>query len=195
MDTQESSGRLFRFIILIPHKDVLASLRAYREKLFATGHYGAYSFPLAAPLAAVSRAFSREELKELAQNIRSLTKKQAGKILSDSTALANYDDKMAFFGPSLNFRLDENTFPQTARVKILHILSSPVICAALAEPLSATPQFCESPFPGQQLSFRAASLANLAIRPLDCGAQGFSFEWKIGPHIWLPKYKEKEFSA
>jgi len=39
------------------------------------------------------------------------------------------------------------------------------------------------------LSFRAAAVANLAIRPLAGGEAGFSFEWKIGPPEWLPGYK------
>jgi hypothetical protein len=62
-----------RFVVLIPHRDNIPQLHAYSEKLFAAGLIGAYSFPNVAPLAGVSRACSREELKALAHALREWT--------------------------------------------------------------------------------------------------------------------------
>ena len=204
MDTPESKKRLLRFIILIPHRDALGPFEEYRKKLFSIGYCGAYSFPSAAPLAAVSRPFSREELKDLGRNIRNFTKESDGKIMSAECAFVQYprDGKphFLFFGPALSLQIKEDTFTETVRAKILHAFYEPVLCAALTDsaenPVSKENQIAKE---APALSFRAASVANLAIRPLDCGANratnstaaNYSLEWKIGPPVWLPKYKGK----
>jgi hypothetical protein len=189
-----------RFVILIPHRDPGGIIDAYRKKLFAAGYSGAYSFPVAAPLASVCRPFTRDELKELARNIRSLIQEKGGKFLSSGTGLVHCPsisnitvnkgkkDEIqriySFLGVLLGFPLKESLFPRTARDKILQIISVPVLCAAALGP---APDLVYMDAP--DLSFRAASLANLAIRPLGSGEQDYSFEWKIGPQVWLPKAK------
>ena len=230
MDTEQGKKEAYRFIVLIPHRDSLRPLEEYRVRLFATGFPGAWSFPMAAPLASVSHFFSGDELKGLGRNIRELTKETDGKILCSGSVLAKftmeenkprsytegteeerrrpltgaqgYGDRkeekrtlteaqghgekedISFFGPQLNFHIEESLFPQMARVKIINIISPPVLCAALLAPEEMPPSE-----EGPGISFRAASLANLAIRPLESGAANYSFEWRIGPLIWLPKYK------
>ena len=212
MDTRHT---LFRYIILIPHRDALKSLEEYRRRLFANGLAGAHSFPLAAPLAEVTHPFSREELKELARNIRDLTRERDGKILSRGTAIVS-GSGMSFFGPRLDIPVKEDFFPQTAKGKLLSSLLPPVLCAAIVDAQAsayagsvsaglASASFSDKNFssekapvfsfrsgtealPGLGGGFRAASLANLVIRPLagaDC-----SFEWKISPPVWLPAYKK-----
>jgi len=205
LDTHKKTKETRRFIILVPHRDSLKPLEEYRRRLFAAGFCGAYSFPAAAPLVMVSRSFSREELKELARSIRERTGETDGKIESTSSCgwcgswlnqlkISSTQEYLSFFGPCLDFPLDESLFPQTAKDKILYIPPSPVLCAALADsgllPAEAnrsgeSPVFEETPV----LSFRAAYLANLAIRPLAGGDPDYSFEWRIGPPVWLPKYK------
>ena len=185
MDTKKNSGRTFRFIILIPHRDALKLFNEYRDKLFSQGFYGAYSFPLAAPLAAVSMPFSLNELKELGRNIRNLAKDDGGKILGSHTEIAFYGREFVFLGPLLNLPTKESIFPKTAKEKIITPLAPPVLCVSLFGP-DEKPVSGESP----ALSFRAASLANLAICPLDCGVPAYSFKWKIGPQIWLPRNYE-----
>jgi len=229
LDTHERVKEVSRFVILIPHRDALKPFDAYRSRLFSAGFNGAYSFPLAAPLAAVSRPFSRQELKELAANIRAFNftrkeiprgcakeEKKTGKIQSTKTAYAQmvipYDkmgisatsscglslkkeDKslnqkcFSLLGVFLDITVEEILFPQTAREKLLALFSPPALCAALASPeedsaFNKSPVFDSAP----ALSFRAASLANMAIRPLPGGDARYSFEWKIGPPVWLPKY-------
>ena len=176
MDTRPKA---FRFVILIPHRDSLKPFSEYRSKLFSIGICGSYAFPAAAPLAALSRPFSREELKELARNIRSLAKESSGKILSAEPAIVACPNGFpaSFFGPLLSIPAEEGIFPKTAKHKILYPLLPPVLCAALVGP-NENPISEEAPV----LSFRAAYLANLAIRPL-AGAN-YSYEWKIGPPVW-----------
>jgi hypothetical protein len=181
----------FRFIILIIGMDTEKLLNEYRSALFAEGFYGAYSFPPAAPLAELSRPFNRDELKELAGNIRDLTMPHDGKISCAENASNAGFGEYSFFGPRLNFIETEDLFPKTARGKIARSLFPPVLCAAMVHSV-------ENPMPkeGPALSFRAAALANLAIRPLPAGTggevQAFSFEWKMGEPIWLPAYKKNK---
>ena len=184
------------YIIIVPHRDSLKPFEEYRARLFTAGFQGAWSFPTAAPLASVSRPLNREELKELGRNIRELTNKTDGKIHCSGSVLTerrrprtearehgNKKD-ISFFGVPLNLLVEEAIFPKSARAKILDIFSPPVLCAALVGSGEKPPSE-----EGPALSFRAAFLANLAIRPLESGAADYSFEWKIGPPVWLPKHK------
>ena len=207
MDTQKRAKEISRFIILIPHRDALRPLDEFRRRLFYIGVNGAHSFPQAAALALVSRPFCREELKELARNIRNLTRGTEGKIHSDASAFvccpaglwrrgrkvpaiqqktAAESDAFLFFGPLLNLPSSEDVFPQPARGKILKSLLPPVLCAALVNNELHKKKTLNSEV-SPAISFRAAALANLAIRPLD-GAD-YSFEWKTGPFVWLPAFK------
>jgi len=200
------------FIILIPHRDALRPFWEYREQLFAAGYLGAFSYPLAVPLASVSMPFSRKELKELALNIRELTKEKDGKIVSSTydavpigTALDVLKYKpgeLSFFGPILDLPFNKEIFPLAAVDKILNMFLPLVFCTALASPGEK-----HNPIAGPTLSFRAASLANLAIKPLPASgtpkegsapekdsqiaryAPAYSFEWQIGAPVWLPKHK------
>ena len=57
METIENGGKStahtisspLLFVVLVPHRDCLAALEAYRRNLFAFGLNGAFSFPAAAP--------------------------------------------------------------------------------------------------------------------------------------------------
>ncbi|MDR1801995.1 MAG: hypothetical protein LBQ94_00175 [Treponema sp.] len=198
MDTRRRKKEVYHFIIIVPHRDSLKPLEEYRAKLFAAGFPGAFSFPMAAPLASVSRFLSVDELKELGRNIRELTNKTDGKIFCSGNSITKFTTEntedytedtekkegLSFFGPGLSLTIEESLFSVSARAKIIDILSSPVLCAALLAPDEKPPSE-----EGPVISFRAASLANLAIRPLESGAAAYSFEWKMGPLIWLPKYK------
>jgi hypothetical protein len=198
LDTRERAKETSRFVILIPHRDAGTILDKFRARLFAAGYPGAYSFPPAAALAMTSRPFSRDELKALAGNIRSLTRERDGKILCAGTAFvpcpqgvgakeeeisgaAAKPKSFPFFGALLSFPLKESLFPHTAKGKIIEIPSSAALCAATVRP-GEIPVYIDAP----ELSFRAAYIANLAMRPLGSGENGYSFEWRIGPPVWLP---------
>jgi len=195
MRNKSAGPEEFRFIILIPGRDTEKLLDEYRASLFANGFYGAYSFPPVAPLAELSRPFNRDELKELAGNIRKLSMSHDGKISSAESGVDIIEGfgEYSFFGLRLDFPADplaiEKLFPKTTKGKIVRHLFPPVLCASLV-------YSGENHLPKEwpSLSFRAASLANLAIRPLPGGDKGeahvYSFEWKMGEPIWLPAYKK-----
>ena len=180
-----TNSEISRFIILVPHRDTLKILEEYQARLFASGFYGAYSFPGAAPLANISRPFSREELRELGRNIRLSTGNWDGKILSNGIATVDGPGSFSFYGPRLSLSIEEDIFPGAARDKVLRTFVPTVLCAGLGA--NEKPNFDEPP----ALSFRAAALANLAIRPLPGGEREFSYEWRISPLVWLPKYRAK----
>jgi hypothetical protein len=180
-------AKLFSFIILIPNMDTEKLINEYRAALFAKGFYGAYSFPPAAPLAELSSPFNRDELKDLAGNIRKLSMVHDGKISGvESGAHAGFGD-LSFFGPLLDIVAARDLFPKTVKGKIVRVFFPPVLCAALVH---SEPDSVEE---GPPLSFRAVSIANLAIRSLPGGNAGealpYSFEWEMGPPVWLPAYK------
>ena len=195
MDTKKAT---IRFIILIPHRDAGNHLEEYRQKLFSCGVPGAHSFPAAAPLAEVFQPFDREEFKELAQNIRRLSLEKDGKIRCSLANTIVKTGQMSFFGPALDISIAEDTFPATARRKITQILSPPVLCAALiggrdTDKKADLTEYTQIP----AIAFRAASLANLTIRPLAVEpdysmdySMDYSYEWMTGPPVWLPAFKK-----
>ena len=188
MDTHDCQIELSYFVILIPNSDTLKSLGGFRQRLFAAGIHGAHSFPLAAPLAELLRPLDLNELKELSLNIRRLTLASGGKILGGSSGLFSKSRQLSFFGIPLKLPVDGTVFPRSARNKLLCIPHPLVLCAALAEPESNPNFHCATNILNTPaISFRAAYLANLLIRPLD--GSGHSFEWKITQPVWLPAYK------
>jgi len=204
LKTQERARAVSRFVILVPHRDVLKPLEEYRGRLFSIGFLGAYSFPSAAPLAAVSRCFSRDELKELAAKIRERTSKTDGKISSLSGAdgkVAVYRDKpgLLIFGRSLDLSINdgipENGIFEPFAAKVLYTFDPLVLCAALAfveeTPIGKTPVEETLVLEGApEIVFRAGYVANLTIRPLPSGQPLYSFEWEIDTPVWLPKYRK-----
>ena len=197
MDTQKNAPGASHFIILIPHTETRKLLEEYRQKLFSAACPGAHSFPLSAPLAELSRPFSRNELKKLGCNIR---EKTPGKIISSKNPVVQSTERFIFFGPTLNINAGEGLFPEPAEGKILRALLPPVLCAALVEeanrPFEVLPALAgEAPGECPLFSFRAAALANLTIRPLavQSGAKNkknLSFQWRIGEPVWLPAIKK-----
>jgi hypothetical protein len=189
-----NNSSLSRFIILIPHRDALLGHDNYRQSLFAAGFSGAYSFPSAAPLAEVSRPFSPDELKELARNIRKSTEKKDGRISGSASVFVSRKDvftsigfkSLSFFGPALDLDIGEYHFPLSAKEKLIRVFSPFILCAALVE-AGFNIEGKNMPIE-PALSFRAAALANMAIRPLVEGEACFSFEWRIRPPVWLPHF-------
>jgi len=202
----DTAARIFYFIILIPHRDALKPFTAFRQKLFSEGIEGAYSFPLAAPLAQISIPFSGTELKELAGKIRESTKVKSGKISGGETTVVQGPAQFVFFGPVLDLP-DINNDSFSGKEKILRFFNPPVLCTALSEKnMQNARETSLHDVPA--LSFRAGALANLAIRPfrlctekkdssqptdgvhpLASGERNYSYEWRQGPLVWLPACK------
>jgi hypothetical protein len=194
---------VLRFVVLVPHRDNTQQLRAYSEKLFAAGLAGAYSFPNVAPLARVSRAFSREELKALARALRSWTladgndgKLRTGAAQSVSCP-AGAGRELTLFGAALE---PARSAPQGALLTGGHfaldlqqdalmfcfprlILSAALLGRGDERLVAALPPL---------LSFRAAMVANMTLTRLGCGAAAYSFAWQVGEPAWLPAASPQE---
>jgi hypothetical protein len=184
------------FAILVPHPDSAASLRGQSRFLFAAGLNGAWSFPLAAPLALLKRPLGEGELRDLAAALREATLPRGGKIGLGKHLLVPCPGFHSFFGPALD--LEPPPLPSPA---VVHAFPALVLCVALAalaeEPLVGRIRDLPPANPG---FFRAAMAANLSIRPLEgafpassvpAAANNYSFEWRLGKPRWLPSLRKR----
>ncbi|MDR2072458.1 MAG: hypothetical protein LBP60_03375 [Spirochaetaceae bacterium] len=181
---------VFNFIILVPHRDCIPPLREYRRSLFAAGLAGAYSFPLAAPLALLSRPLSPSGLREAAAGLRRAL--GSDKItLSSPEQTGTYGCRGAgrfrFFGPGLD--LPSGVFPAVPAPWEKPPLAPALLGPGDTELIRALAEAGTLPAP-PELSFRAAALANLRIFPAGCGEEPYSFRWETERLYWLPRPKK-----
>ena len=188
------------FAVLVPHRDCLPVLEAYRRNLFAAGLDGAFSFPAAAPLALLKRPLNSAELKAAAAELRNHLGDK--KIVSaeqnecNGWTFAESAVMVCFFGAVLDLPLP--AFPPDA---VLYTWEKPILAPALiASDDSLKPPVAASKADAE-LSFRAAALANLALQMVpnaedytkahktESFEKDFSFTWNLGPLHWLPRYK------
>ncbi|MDR1307662.1 MAG: hypothetical protein LBK74_08830 [Treponema sp.] len=168
--------------VLVPHRDCLPLLDEYRRALFAAGLAGAWSFPPVAPIALLRAPLPAGTLKALAAELRRLLGNR--KIVPGPAAECVAPGKtggaggLRLFGPVL----DLPRLPPAEET--LFSWEKPVLAPAVLDPREGVPDNRISP---PALSFRAAALANLVLRPASCGEAGYSFAWETGPLFWLPK--------
>jgi hypothetical protein len=166
------------FLVLVPHRDTRLVLRNYSATLFRAGYTGAYHFPWAAPLAALARPFTKEELKDCARTLRESTGKD-GFSAAEPGVLEFPFGSSALFGPRLDLTIENTGSPE--KTKVIRFFSPTVIGSCLLPAAeSRPPHLCPPP-----LSFRAAAVANMYFRPMALGLTGC--KWKIGNLVWLPK--------
>ncbi|MCL1927300.1 MAG: hypothetical protein FWG07_00715 [Treponema sp.] len=177
------------FVVLVPHRDCLPALEAYRRNMFAAGFDGAFSFPAAAPLALLKRPLDAMELKTAAVELRkNLGNKRFNTGYSECSAWNTTINELRFFG--LTLELPQPAFPPDAIVKVWE---KPILAPAIIVPDGIASTMHSSSF-NSGLSFRAAALANLALQPVGSAEassfeKDFSFTWKLGSLYWLPRYK------
>jgi hypothetical protein len=194
---------VWRFVVLIPHRDSLLPLRDFRRRLFALGFAGAYAFPPVIPLARVSRPLNQRELEALARSLReaALTANPGGKgrLSLGRAAAAPGPEGLRFWGPCLDlpawaFPAFEGAVVEAVTGEAAEAVTGeaapeeaagagPVLCAALLDEGDAGRELPPCP----ALGFRAAAAANLILRPLPSGAAGGSFSWETGQPRWLPR--------
>ena len=183
--------KLLHFAILVPHPDLAAPLRGQSRFLFAAGMSGAWSFPQAAPLALLKRPLGGADLRDLAAALLEATLPRGGKIALGKPILVPCPGFHSFFGPGLDLEP-----PPLSCSAVVHPFPVLAVCAALAAPAEAplAGQIRDLP-PAHPGFFRAAMVANLAIKPLDGAfpagavpgaAENYSFEWRMGTARWLP---------
>lgn len=198
METTENGTPLL-FVVLVPHRDCLPALRAYRAGLFAAGMNGAWSFPAAAPLALLNRPLEVPELKSAAAELRKLLNDRKISPLEkgecegwtlNGTSLI--EGSIRFFGITLD--LPSPTLPADAVLQRWEKPKlAPVILAPGDDMVTQPSRVAKVPL----LTSRAAALANLILIPapehrtaeFSSFEKNYSFTWKMGPLFWLPRYK------
>ena len=171
-----------QLLVLVPHRDVRISLRAWSASLFSSGLCGAWSFPWVMPIATLKRPLSGAELKSRALMLRRAIDLSGGKFTTGPSAIAALSDNFVF-GPSVNIELSDSFFDFEDAVirRVSPLVIGSALCKAGSLPDVNSP--C--------ISFRTAALANMRFRPLPShggASDDFSFEWEIGKLYWLPKH-------
>jgi hypothetical protein len=186
-------GRALRLAVLIPHRDCRRLLRLRSAGLFASGLWGAWSFPQAAPLALLSAPLGAGELRELAWNLRRRGpgKERGGMLRPGPPAILRLAPpeapfRLCLYGPALDFRAEAGDFGAGAG-KLRALLPPLLGCAVLEDSGAGVPEDPKMEIPAVP-GFRAAAVANMRFRPM--GAGGLSFSWKIGELRWLPSPRE-----
>ncbi|MDR2865365.1 MAG: hypothetical protein LBV68_07145 [Spirochaetaceae bacterium] len=176
---------IIRLVVLVPHRDAVLKIRQGKRKLFSQAFFGAYSFPIAAPLARLDRPLNINELKNAAEFLREERAASGGVICGGGRGAVTFTGGYVFFGtvlslsaPMLSAEASPVYFPQI-------ILCETLIEKSMEKPTEDQKEMCiaaEFPLADEKLSFRAAALANMVIRELETP---LSFEWKIGRAVWL----------
>jgi len=203
----------YRFLVLVPHPEIRQKIRAWSERLYSAGLWGAWSFPHAAPLALLSRALNPAELKRCASLLRTENPGSGNStgnctIRSLAPARSALNGDVDIFGLELDIHT-ERLEQSLAVGKILRRLSPPVLGAALVpktcDECPPSPTFTAQAHTGAhrndvspmvehpRLVFSAAALANMSFEPLPSSSphagRNYSFRWKIGRLYWLPSAK------
>ena len=185
----------FKFLVLVPHRDVRSLLRKHGELLIKEGITGVYQFPWAAPIAELSEDFTADELKHTAQSLRNLTSGEKFTVTeADTAAFPPYKDKMLLSGQKLDLNLPESVFAKG--IPKIKKLITPLLIGSWLLPESneqhpLSPEYLRKelsipPAPPEKLSFRAAAVANMHWKPFKTEDET-GYRWKIGKLIWLPK--------
>jgi hypothetical protein len=144
----------------------------------------------------LERPLSADELKAAAHALRgrSLSCGGNGAFKSGAAAAAIFPKEAAAFadfalaGPALNIEICESLFTPEAAAAICRRFEQPVLGAALVPQDSECTANGAIPAP-PVVSFRAAALANMSMRPLAAGGD-LSCEWEIGELYWLPAVRK-----
>jgi hypothetical protein len=185
----ETSAPLY-FAVLVPHRDSRRFLRRRSAELFASGLWGAWSFPHAAPLALLSAPLGGPELRDLARALRELTLAEGRDGMlrpgpETSLAVPGMEPGFSLYGPALDLAIGPHIFNARAGDKVWAVFPRPLLgCAVLGPEDSPESPGPFPPGPEPLRGFRAAAAANLVYRPMSAG--GYSFSWRIGELYWLP---------
>ncbi|MDR0374319.1 MAG: hypothetical protein LBH85_01150 [Treponema sp.] len=185
------------FLALMPHRDCGKSVLAVKRSLFSLGFYGAFSFPIASPLAVLSRVLTKDELKRIAARLRKRTfaEGKEGRITAGDWGTAALGG-IFFCGQRLDVPV-ERLFQADAALpcdSVVEPCAIPLLVEAVTRgdtPVASRESVEEKKTqPAMQIkpfSFTAGYVANLALRPL-CN-DGYSFEWRVGEPVWMPKMR------
>jgi hypothetical protein len=198
MGKSAAKKRPLYLAVLIPHREGRSFLRRRSAELFASGLWGAWSFPHAAPLALLSAPLTGTELRNLAHALRALTQAGGGDGTlrpGPETALPvpGLEPGFSLYGPALGLAVGPGIFGGSAGDKLGTVFPRPLLGCAVLGPEDWPRALREIPVPLPAASsppgagsFRAAAVANMLYRPLAAGDRGCSYSWRIGELHWLP---------
>ncbi|MDR2445977.1 MAG: hypothetical protein LBD58_01595 [Treponema sp.] len=187
------------FLALMPHRDCGKGVTTVKHSLLSLDFYGAFSFPVASPLAVLSHALTKDELKRIAVQLRENTFAEGRKGIITAGDWGTAALGGIFFGGQ---RLDvpvERLFQADAvfpRGVVVEPCAVPLLVEAVMRgdtpggdaPWENTEEKKKRPaVQPASFSFTAGYVANLALRPLR--DDGYSFEWRIGEPVWMPKIR------
>ena len=169
-----------RFAALVPHRDAVSVLERYRRELFARGFYGAFSFPALIPLAPFAATPEDGGLKTTAASFRE-TLGNAHCTAGPWRPFTVPGFPFSLYGPVFTLPL----ITEAARRILWPAFPVTALAAAVLGPedsglISGLP-------PPPDISFRAAALAVVELRPCGCGEQPYSLSWSTGRLFWLPR--------
>jgi hypothetical protein len=170
-----------RLIVFIPHRDTESVICQYRQQLFAAQVLGAWSFPVVAPVAHVTRAYTKQELLSIARYIRALSyeDERDGRIRTGMARSYQLGADITLYGLALDVPVIPDTlFPSGTLVQHFPLLT---LSAAV---INAEQQHVP---PAPVCSFRTGSLANMTVTPFAPGVIDLSYRWRIGERVWLPR--------
>jgi hypothetical protein len=127
------------FAVLVPHRDSRRFLRRRSGELFASGLWGAWSFPHLAPLALLSAPLDGPALRDLARALRELTLAEGRDGMlrpgpEGSLALPGLDGGFSIYGPSLDLTISPLVVSPSVRRKLRALVSRPLLGCAILGP-------------------------------------------------------------
>ncbi len=173
-----------RLISLIPHRDAVKQADEYKQKMFAHGFSGAYSFPCLIPLALAQKPYTLGKLKNIAVFLRKMISEKNLDGSSSGMCTLNKpcisDDLPGIILGGLSFDLPRNGLLLANNDTVLprFVLGLGVLKAGTEESFLRFTKHVPPP----PILFRACSLANMIYSADEDGA---SF-WEIGHPVWLP---------
>ena len=192
METAKKDKQIL--LVLVPHRDIRAELKKYSCSVYKNILTGilasklpAYSFPWAAPLAALSKPFKTDELKNIARSLRAAAKDNKFYISETSTcAFPAGEEEMTLLGQKLELKEWDTLSFSSSKIEYFF---SPIMIGSCLITKARKQQLCDlcSSAPSQESKgFRAAAIANMFWKPVNLDGET-AYKWKIGKLCWLPK--------
>ena len=170
--------------MLAPHRDIRSLLRKNCDEIIKAGLTGVYSFPQVAPIAELSEELNSDELKYAARSLREITRGEKTRIGEKAAIAFPEDDKnMNLLGLQLDLIFPDSVFGDG--IQKIKKTFSPLLIGSWLMPKTNEQLLRASASPRENLSFRAAAIANMYWQPFQIG-DDIGFKWKIGKLAWLP---------
>lgn len=192
MGVMETQVDMKWMLVMVPHRDARGALRKYSDELVRDGITGVYRFPLAVPIAALSKPLTPDELKNCARILRDAAGAGGGKFSAKEEDVCPFPARKnaaasVLFGPRLDLKIPSGIFSNVTQ-KIKRFFS-PLIIGAFLMPKDHEVQL-HAAHMREMPEFRAAAAANMLWQPVqtDTNSGGeTAYKWKIEKLCWLPR--------